>query len=703
MPRESPLEPPPLTDDVDGVADDHPAEFEDTPAAAQFVRGRLRAALPFWQQMVRASAFILSVIEFGYSLAFDAAKGLPQRAFFPNHGSAIKSADFVSRAIAELLATGAAVETTCPSYVVSPLGVATRADGKQRLILDLRYVNWFLPRIDFRYESLSDLRELLPSKAWLGACDLKSGYHHVDLHPDSWRYMGFAWRDAAGVLRYYEFRSLPFGCSTAPHCFTLLTRDLAAYFRSNGVACLVYLDDFLFWGATRWAATQAASFFQETLRLSGFLVNTSKSHFTPTQRLDHLGFTIDTLRGVFEVPVARWERFRVLATSLSTRVRASARELVTVAGHIMSFSLAAGRLSYMYSRSFYWLADQRTSWSARLALTPEIYDDLAFWLSIQRHALCSRIRRPASRPSLVLKTDASDHGYGAVLHTSCNLVTPAAEVSDLLPTSALDESSTLRELSAVHSTVQALHAQLAGREVLLHCDNTGTVAIINKGGSPGPALHRLCRDLHYLLMDHGISLTAQWVRRTENTAADALSRRSLAAEWMLHQRHFDLIWCCLGPFSVDLFASAATRQPRCPQFHSEYWCPGTSGVDAFATCWRALHSPRGKPWINAPFGLLPRVLAKLEEDAADAVVLVPLWPSRPWWPSVAPDGAHWCSAARAVYHLPPAHDLFHQLDGSSAPTKSRAFAAVWFDFRPSAPVPSFSRCIFRPCPAGCPH
>ena len=58
-----------------------------------------------------------------------------------NHSSALESASFVSDSIQEFLLANCVVECNeCP-LVCSPLQVVTNAKGKQRLVIDLHYVN----------------------------------------------------------------------------------------------------------------------------------------------------------------------------------------------------------------------------------------------------------------------------------------------------------------------------------------------------------------------------------------------------------------------------------------------------------------------------------------------------------------------------------------------------------------------------------
>jgi hypothetical protein len=53
---------------------------------------------------------------------------------------------------------------------------------------------------------------------------------------------------------------------------------------------------------------------------------------------------------------------------------------------------------------------------------------------------------------------------------------------------------------------------------------------------------------------------------------------------------------------------------------------GAAALDAFAQDWTV-----GLPYLFPLVQLLLRVLAKLKEERAKAVVVLPMWPSQPWW------------------------------------------------------------------------
>ena len=68
---------------------------------------------------------------------------------------------------------------------------------------------------------------------YLFSFDLKSGYHHVDIHRRHWQYfVGFSWGDEDRP-QYYEFKALPFGLATACYVLTKLLRPLIKHWQGQ--------------------------------------------------------------------------------------------------------------------------------------------------------------------------------------------------------------------------------------------------------------------------------------------------------------------------------------------------------------------------------------------------------------------------------------------------------------------------------------
>ena len=181
------------------------------------VCGNLRQNATFWRDTLQVSDFILGIVTEGYRLPFIK---LPRPSFQDNRVTSVEDKCFVAEAIQELLASGCAVSVDSVPLVCSPLIVVAKEGGKRRLVIDLRHVNNHLHKFRFRYEGLDIAAQLLEKGCWMTTFDLKSGYHHIEIHPDYWSYLGFSW-EHGGKRVHYVFRVLPFGLATACYVFIL--------------------------------------------------------------------------------------------------------------------------------------------------------------------------------------------------------------------------------------------------------------------------------------------------------------------------------------------------------------------------------------------------------------------------------------------------------------------------------------------------
>ena len=89
-------------------------------------------------------------------------------------------------------------------------------------------------------------------------------------------------------------------------------------------------------------------------------------------------------------------------------------------------------------------------------------------------------------------------------------------------------------------------------------------------------------------------------------------------------RYLDRLW---DPHDVDRFADDSNT--KCSIFNSFYWCPGTSGVDAFNENWENYNN-----WLVPPISLIPETLEHLRRCGGSGTLVVPKWPSAAFWPLI---------------------------------------------------------------------
>ena len=73
--------------------------------------------------------------------------------------------------------------------------------------------------------------------------DLSSAYHHVKIHPDHRKYLGFAIPGSDGKEEYYQFECMPFGLALATKCLASLTKPICALLAREGIRHSLYIDD----------------------------------------------------------------------------------------------------------------------------------------------------------------------------------------------------------------------------------------------------------------------------------------------------------------------------------------------------------------------------------------------------------------------------------------------------------------------------
>ena len=122
----------------------------------------------------------------------------------------------------------------------SRLFLVPKPHGKWRPVIDLSALNQYLQVSRFKMETPESIRESLQKDNWVTSVDFTDAYLHIPINILSQKYLRFAFRG-----RLYQFRSLPFGLSTAPQVFTMIAKEVKWMALQQGVHLYQYLDDWL--------------------------------------------------------------------------------------------------------------------------------------------------------------------------------------------------------------------------------------------------------------------------------------------------------------------------------------------------------------------------------------------------------------------------------------------------------------------------
>ena len=135
----------------------------------------------------------------------------------------------------------------------------------------------------------------------------------------------------------------------------------------------------------------------------------------------------------------------------------------------------------------------------------------------------------------------------------------------------------------------------------------------------------MARGLWLWCMRRNIWLTATHI---QNTTADKFSQKFQdRTEWQLKPNVFNPLIKRWGKPQIDLFASRHNYQFK--PFVSWHADPDAYATDAMCLSWKNKYV-----YVFPPFSLLSRIIQKLQEDQARALVIAPLWKTQVWFPKI---------------------------------------------------------------------
>ena len=185
----------------------------------------------------------------------------------------------------------------------------------------------------------------------------------------------------------------------------------------------------------------------------------------------------------------------------------------------------------------------------------------------------------------------------------------------------------VRELIAIYYALRSFKNCCTHKHVKIYSDSTAAVGIVNKMGSSKSALcNQICKNLWLFCDTHNIWVTAAHIPGSKNIGADRESRKEYKeAEWKLNPK---LFISCIQTlhFSPQLDCFASRLNTQLPDYVSFKPDPFAKFENAFSINWNFY-----KCYMFPPFSLIGRVLQKIRVDQAEVMIVVPHWPTQPWF------------------------------------------------------------------------
>jgi hypothetical protein len=577
------------------------------------IAGRVQYFQYQWRKSF-GNSWVTSIVTHGY---FPEWQDTPLLKFTPISRRIYNDSDHqvFQREIHNLLDSGAIKEldSNVPCFT-SSIFMVPKKTGDLRLVIDLRRLNQHVAYRHFKMESLDLVKSLIRREDYMVSIDLNQAFYHIPLAESQRQYFAFDFFN-----KRYCFTCLPFGLTASPRIFTKVLKPIIQSARAQGIRVVAYLDDLLIMATSKEEVLENLSWVINQLEIHGFTINRDKSFLTPCQKIDYLGFKIDSKSMTLKLPKAKL-RSIVRECQKAKHLRClPIRNLASLIGKIVATTNAI-LPARLHSRAL--LRDKNrglhlNGWNGSVTLSEESLIQLDWWIK-ELPKWNGKTMIPEV-PQSIIYTDASNLGWGATLNNQLTIHGKWNWQERLLHINHL-------ELKAIHFALLAFK-DISNQSVLIRTDNTTCVAYINhQGGTMSAALSKSTEEIWNLCLERTLKIQAEHIPGIQNVIADQASRmKTDRHDWMLNPTIFQKLNRIWGPFQVDLFANRVNSQ--LPKFYSWIPDPYAEATDALLQNWSNM-----KLWANPPWILIPRILAKIIRDKASVTLLLPYWTSAPWFP-----------------------------------------------------------------------
>ena len=488
--------------------------------------------------------------------------------------------------------------------------------GKYRLILNLKDLNYEVEYHHFKMDTLETALRLVTPGCYMISIDIKDAYYTLRIHEAFRKYLRF---EVDGQL--YQFTCLPNGLACGPRWFTKLLKVPLAYLREQyDINTSAYIDDLLVTHDNFRQCHMSARKIVQVLQNLGFTIS-SKSTLRPTQVIEHVGFVINSTSMKVYLPQDKIDNISGYIRQCLKKQSLTIREVAQLLGKLEA-TKPGNRFASLYTKTLTWeknaaLAQNYYDFDGRMSLSKQVKAELQWWL---QHLPTVYADIFVGQPNETIFTDASQAGWG------CHAPFCDKKFGGRWTIDEQQYHINVLELLAILYSLKAVCRHLHDVHLRIMTDNTtAMLCITNQGSVHSSECNDVVRQIWIWAQERNIWLSAAHIPGEDNVTADNASRKFADdSEWELNDSIFQQICAEFGQPDIDLFASRLNRKVE--QFCSWHPDPEAKFVDAFTINWSQYLG-----YAFPPFAVLPAMMQKIKMEGAQVIVVVPKWPTKPWF------------------------------------------------------------------------
>ena len=369
--------------------------------------------------------------------------------------------------------------------------VAVEKEDKTRICLDPNELNKYIKREHVSLPSVDDIYSDIRMGKWYSKLDLKDGYWQIQLSKPSSSFTTFHTH-----IGRFRFKRLPFGLNSANEVFQ---KQVSQVFGGIKGVKVMY-DDVLVFGATEEEHNARLRAALDKARHHGVKLNKGKCRFLLSE-VTYIGHVISS-QGIKVDPSKVADIVNMPSPVDKKGVQRLLGTLNFFARYIPNMSTITHPLRELLGKNtpFNWSTthDNAISQIKRILTSAPV---LGYY--------------DVTKP-VILETDASSHGLGAVILQTDK---PIAYASRSLTPTQMNYAQIEKELLAIVFGCERFRQYLYGKKVTVHTDHKPLINVMNK-----PLLENPRRIQRLLLRLQCFNLTLEYVPGKDLHVPDMLSR-----------------------------------------------------------------------------------------------------------------------------------------------------------------------------------
>ena len=311
--------------------------------------------------------------------------------------------------------------------------------------------------------------------------------------------------------------------------FTKILKPPLAELRELKHDIYAYIDDMFLQGKTKTKCVSNIVTTIKSLRSLGFTIHAEKSNLNPTQKLDILGFTIDSVAMTVSLKETKKKDLSNLISKTIAKTFIKMRELSQVIGKIVA-ALPGSMYGALYYRHIelnkqHGLKHTKENYEVYVRITKESVSELTCWKE-NLPSMYQKINHEF--PTVTSYSDASNLGWGAYMRDqstggnwSVNEVTYHINIPEML---------------AVKFALKSFVKKFSNVSIKIFIDNTTVISVLkNMGTFHDFHMKSICKQIWEWCKDRNVCLFPVYIKTKDNLADRSSRITYIQAEWMLEK------------------------------------------------------------------------------------------------------------------------------------------------------------------------